>query len=122
MPVTLTNQVTITEGSTVVQDDTVTVISAVNIDFIGNTASILIQNGTMVNGAFVLDQLLSQDNFIYMDLTTGNWNDNLGHSGTADPAILTAQTNQFATSRNGGEQFLIASGIVQGTFSPWPTS
>jgi hypothetical protein len=119
MPITLTNPVTISEGSTVVQDDTVTVISFVSIDFIGNQLAILLQNGSMVDGNFVMDQILPSDNFVYMDLTTGNWTDNLGHSGTALPAVLAAQVAQFKTSRNGGEQFVLNSGIMEGTFTPW---
>jgi hypothetical protein len=119
MPITLTNEVTLKEGATVVQDDTVSVIAYVAIDFIGNTLSILVQNGKMVDGSFVLDTLLPQDNEINMDLTTGNWTDWMSNSGTANPTVLAAQLSQFKTSRNGGEQFVISTGTVQGTFTPW---
>lgn len=119
MPITLTNPVTITEGQTTLQADTVTCVTYASIDFISNTLTILIQNGSIVDQTFVLDELLSQNNFFFIDLNTGEWNDSFDHSGTVNPTMLAAQVAQLVASRNSGEQFALATGFVLGTATAW---
>lgn len=120
MPITLTNPITISQGTTVIQDDSMTAVTAIaNIDMIGNDIIFLLQNGAMSGSAFVLDNLLSQNNDVTLDLVAGGWTDNNNHSGTCDPNTLATINSQIKALVNTLEALVITGGIVAGTETPW---
>lgn len=119
MPITLTNPVTVTEGETVEESDLSAAITFVWIDFVNQELCITVENGTVSGSTFTSGVEIPVVVQLTMDLTTGDWTTTNGLSGTANPAVLAAQIAQFTTSRNNGEQFMLAIGAVAGSYTAW---
>jgi hypothetical protein len=122
MSITLTNPVTVTAGASTIESDLSSAITFVWIDFVNNILGIIMQNGTVSGSSFTPGAEVPAEVQCTMNLTTGAWTTTTGLSGTANPAVLAAQVAQFQTSRNGGEQFMLAIGAVSGTYTAWATS
>jgi hypothetical protein len=119
MPITLTNQVVVTAGETVTETNASAAITFVYIDFINQLLGITMQNGTVSGSSFIPGADVPNEVQLIMNLVSGNWTTTNGLSGTANPIVLAAQVAQFKTSRNSGEQFMLAIGAVAGIYTAW---
>jgi hypothetical protein len=125
MSITLTTPYAISVNGTQVEDDTVGACTGMSLDYIGNVLVYTFTVGTLagnppniVAGPYAIanDQQIT----ITVQLLTGAWSDNHGHSGTIPSTILNPIITQLITNRNSAESFMsVSGGLMPGTQVPW---
>ena len=109
-------------GNTVVETDDSAAVTAVNFDFLAKTLTLTITVGTMVSGVFVPSPTELPPMQVVIDLATGSYqtlNTQMFDSGSAQQEIVATLQAMALQLRNSLEQGILATGQVQGTFTPW---
>jgi hypothetical protein len=122
MSITLTTGSLVVVNGTQIENNTTGGESHFSMDFLANTVSFELVQGTIQSGN------INAGNYppkitVTVNLTTGDWFATSGMSGHIPPSNpqLVAIANQFKADRNAMETFAAgASGIMPGTQVPWP--
>lgn len=125
MSITLTTPYAISVNGTQVENDTVGACTGMSVDFIGNVMIYTFSVGTLagnpsnlVAGPYAIAN--NQQITITVQLLTGAWSDNHGHSGTIPGSILNPIIAQLIAQRNSAESFMaVAGGLMPGNQVAW---
>lgn len=120
MSITLTNAYKVTNGVTVIENDTQGACMGFSVNFGLGTAncSILFLLG-LVSGLSLIPGTFSPQDTLNVDLTSGAWQATTGQSGTLSGPNLASFVAQLKTLRNLFESFATANNVVPGTAVPW---
>jgi hypothetical protein len=125
MSITLTTPWVVSIGGVQVENDTVGACTGFSIDYIQDIMVYTFTIGTLVGnppsivgGTYAIAN--NQQITITVNLKTGAWSDNHGHSGTIPGSILNPIVTQLLANRNSAESFMaVSGGLMPGTQIAW---
>ena len=117
--ITLTNALSYSEGTTVVESDANNALVQMSQNWqTANQLTVELAYGNMVSGAFVQGQRAHAVRVI-LDFSSGTWTASNGLSGTLSSTQLSQIQSALRQARNIVEQFATTAGVVPGTQTPW---
>jgi hypothetical protein len=125
MSITLTTPYTISVNGSQVEDDTIGACTGMTVDYIGNVMVYTFSVGTLIGnpsnlvaGPYAIAN--NQQITITVQLLTGAWSDNHGHSGIIPGSILNPIVAQLLANRNSAEGFMaVSGGLMPGVVTAW---
>ena len=125
MSITLTSPYTVSVNGSQVENDTVGACTGMSLDYLANVLTYSFAIGGLTGSPANLNigpyaQTNSQNVIVTVQLLTGGWSDNHGHSGTIPGAILNPIITQLLANRNTAEGFVaVSGGLMPGTQVAW---
>jgi hypothetical protein len=123
MSITLTSPYAISVNGTQVENDTVGACTGMSLDYLASVLTYSFAIGGLLGGNLNVGpyaQTNNQNVVVTVQLQTGAWSDNHGHSGVIPGAILNPIVTQLLANRNTAESFMaVSGGLMPGTQVAW---